>query len=808
MKAGTNKEVNMQFNVRSLILAVFTTALFPSLLNANPPDGSPEATFEQFLERYENFEHGDLLKKNPPPEYLERLSFEPTLAKYYDVVVKQLQLTKEEQEIFRKNGFVSVDHGQPYSFASAYYAIYTRDLPVLVTTDSILHAMHKSYDAVLKELEVGALSPMIGEILAQAHRKLESDSKSNIDAALDVYYRDADVYLTVGRLLLAGAGRPKAANERISPRTLSRIADKVEKIRPVFAESRAKIDEIIANISELKIQTPSPATAGPTEIYGGRRYVDYSQFKPRGHYTESLALKEYFRTMMWIGRADTAFNILPPNPQSGLSVDSDRELKDAALIAQLIARSGGEKALASIDRTIAFLVGESDNLKVEGMRKLLGDTGMSSFPVLAKSNKLDTVRKALETGRYGAQNIRSQVITSYPGSSRKVPPPDIFQLFGQRFVLDSFVLSKVVFDSIVNRGVKVRRYMPTGLDVAVAFGNVHALPLLDSELRRWNYAANLQASMDLVSHQPAALWQSNLYNIWLDCLRQLPRRPDNGHFPEVMRTRAWQMKQLQTQLSSWAELRRDTILYAKPSYSAYALCEYPYGYVEPYPDLYARIGGFAATASKELAKLDLSELTSLHIRPEPPKTNNRKPKRPLPTPADGMTAILNKQSGFFDNMSKVLGKLEALARKELAAEPFTKDEVEFLRKTIDNRGGGSGPPKYTGWYVDLLYDRKAAQKFKPTVADVHTDPNPPAKVLEVGVGSAQFIVAAIDNEKDRTVYVGPGYSYYEFHQPADNRLDDDQWRGMLSAEKEPDRPEWVKSFQGPRKKRKLERVKR
>ena len=36
----------------------------------------------------------------------------------------------------------------------------------------------------------------------------------------------------------------------------------------------------------------------------------------------------------------------------------------------------------------------------------------------------------------------------------------------------------------------------------------------------------------------------------------------NAKYPEVMRTRAWGHKTLNTQLASWAELRHDTILYS------------------------------------------------------------------------------------------------------------------------------------------------------------------------------------------------------------------------------------------------------
>ena len=39
---------------------------------------------------------------------------------------------------------------------------------------------------------------------------------------------------------------------------------------------------------------------------------DYSQYKPRGHYTRSETLEKYFKAMMWYGH--TGFFINPRNP--------------------------------------------------------------------------------------------------------------------------------------------------------------------------------------------------------------------------------------------------------------------------------------------------------------------------------------------------------------------------------------------------------------------------------------------------------------------------------------------------------------
>src|SRR6185369_7243230 len=103
---------------------------------------------------------------------------------------------------------------------------------------------------------------------------------------------------------------------------------------------------------------------------------------------------------------------------------------------------------------------------------------------------------------------------------------------------------------------KVRRMMPTGLDVMFALGNHSVLPLLEEEINRYPYAANLKASQEFIEQLEPTAWRDSLYNILLDSLRTLAAEASvEKHFPQAMQTEAWQRKQLQTQLASWAELR-------------------------------------------------------------------------------------------------------------------------------------------------------------------------------------------------------------------------------------------------------------
>ncbi len=97
---------------------------------------------------------------------------------------------------------------------------------------------------------------------------------------------------------------------------------------------------------------------------------------------------------------------------------------------------------------------------------------------------------------------------------------------------------------------------------------------------------------------------------------------------------------------------------------------------------------------------------------------------------------------------------------------------------------------------------RAAPEWDPTVVDVHTDPDLQS-VLEQGVGNCNFLIVAIDSQDEPLIYVGPVYSYYEFRQPASDRLTDQQWKQMLVTENAPARPSWTDSFQAPKLKRNL-----
>jgi len=718
-----------------------------------------KSIFEKYLAAHPDLTADQVLATIPKRPYVETLSFDPSTAAYYKEVTDALRLTDQEQNILRKQGFVSVDHRRHSSMGSMYFDIYIRDLPVLITTDSIAHALHRSYDHTLKTLEERIFFNTIDGLLASAHDVLVKEAVGVSDTSVLATVHDVDLYLSVARNLLGGMGAPAADVES------SGYAPKPASVTSRFGQDK-QVQELLARIASLELEKPD---GKKTAIYGGTRAIDWSQFKPRGHYTESEMLKRYFRVMMWLGRADIGWNLLPPAEVSGIESDAARERRNAAVLSFIMDKSGQLPRLRAMSSIIDFLIGPGDSLSVDAMHAILPQlhvTRLADFGSTAVAQQLEAAVKQMGLGK---QRIASQVLASDPLDTTKTAPPPLFQVFGQRFVIDSFVLGQLVFDNIIYRGKKQERAMPQGIDVFAAMGNDEALRLLEPELRQWNFGSNLMATRAVIDGYTPANWSESVYNTWLDALRSLDDAfPAASKAPQAMKTRAWQHKQLETQLASWAELRHDTILYVKQSYSMVTSCVYPAGYVEPYPVFFQRLRSLGAEAALRLGSADVSD--------------------PDPTKSQEMAEIRQSMVKFWNEFAATMVQLQTLAQKELAAQPFTSDEVAFIKKTIDIRGGGSGPPRYDGWYPKLIYGGEPA-KWKPTVADVHTDPTS-GDVLQVGVGDVTFLVAAVDNDGDKMVYVGPMSSYYEFRQPAQSRMTDEEWRTKIGGFEFPPRPAW------------------
>ena len=338
-------------------------------------------------------------------------SFDPTGADYWKQIRDKMELTAEEQDLYRRWGVVGVDHAQHYSMAAAYLAIYRRDLPVLITTDSILHALHRSFDDILMELETAQFHPSISEVLVKAHQVLQAEAAGLTTPALRQSAEDVDLYLTVARNLLTD--RPHSAEERrqglrcaLQPDAACLAAAKADPASGELVITSVlgvdgKVREVLAAIGRKQ---PAPTLS----LYGrGHVHIDWSQFTPRGHYTKSDLLQRYFRTLMWLGRVNLGFVLQRPDPAFG-TFDVPRERLDATMLSWILRQSGYLQTIENMDRTIGFLVGFADDATVAAMAAAAERAGVRRLVDLGDASRVDAAVAELARGGVGAGAIRSQ----------------------------------------------------------------------------------------------------------------------------------------------------------------------------------------------------------------------------------------------------------------------------------------------------------------------------------------------------------------------------------------------------------------
>lgn len=682
------------------------------------------------------------LYPDPAPATPVALGYDASKAKYMDLIAKEMKPGAAEQAKLAANGFVSSDAWQHDTMADALLWVFQKDLPVLVTSDMILQALHASYDDILKTMEMFVLVPTIDAMLAQAHAAL-GKLPAPSDAMAQDARADADLFLTVARNLLGTSKVAALGGKDVD-------------------------DEVAAFLAKIEAKQMVEV-----EVFGSKRVMDFSQFEVRGHYEGTPTLERYFRTLMWLGRVDLRF--VEPDAAAGTWVPRPRQLM-VALDLHAAMHGKPREAWTTADRLVTLMVGPVDYLDLHSLDKLKKDHALDTSDAVAKLDAASFAQLTahLVAGVYGSQQIASHYIETDPFSSEPTPLPPSFALLGQRFVVDSHVFSNVVYDRVIYEEQKVKRVLPDPLDAMFALGNDHALAHLQAGLGEFPYQGALHLMRVLIDSHAPSFWSDNVYNLWLSALRSLsgPVLLADGktpaQVPAAMKTAAWYDKQLRTQLASWAQLRHDTILYAKQSYTGGVACEHPDGYVEPVPALWATLGKLAGEAQVAMAN------------------------------APGIDANVAKQlDTFWGHWATTMGKLQAIAEGELAGKDLTAEQLDFLKKTIVNESICGGPI-FTGWYTSLYFQADSFDTWRPTIADVHTNPNsgplPGPHVLHVATGNVELMVFTADTCAGAEAFVGPVFRYHEVIVPEIKRLKDSDWEKLLKDGSAPGQPSWVKGF--------------
>ena len=841
------------------ILVLFLI-LFIMALNANCQD----ITFKQLIRPEEIFSEEIHVSPGIPAHPLP-INAEDIVN--YEDFSNKIPISGDSFSLLQKNGFVVIPTPREITdrelslrfsskksspsddFVAFYEVLKDKDLPIFITTDSMLHYYHIFFETILMKLEKDLFFSDIWNIsLEMLDASLAEYEQSQGDIK-EAAKRNA-AYLSVALELL----RPKEEqivnddilkDEYCEPGMDAETCEKmISNLKGFLGELSsynyfsveesdefrfyipAEISEIVKKEIEL-IELHEGWENSPLFVYR----EDYSQYFPRGHYTKSEKLKNYFKALMWYGRI-TALIQGTPDLSPGESIctgsiegiisDYDAKIQtlQALLLTSYFAQSQGiQERWNRIYAITSFLVGFSDDLGPYEYHEILKDFDRQKldedYPKIKEAllgiphnpkiySGLGECELLMPCPPLSEENIQALKLQA----KNLLNKTKGFRLLGQRFTLDSWLFSEIVspysgeytgeklplptdarpftfswdddyieyrqnrpfswvkteVDSCPPPAEREVKGFPRGLDLMALMGSQRAKEILQEtgDMHYSDYEKKFLALKEEVESLTPFDWQKTLYMNWLYVLKALleTNESESPGYPLFMQTKFWEDKELNTALASWTQLRHDTILYVKQSYTMAekgGMFQPPIvGYVEPVPEFYNRLLALTRMTNRGIGNL-LS-----------PEASER----------------LNVSTGL-ERLAEILERLKDVSIKELENRALDDGEYRFIESfgsisenLIETISGGKADPSI---YKTVL------------VADVHTDGNT-KKVLEEGVGYIKTMVVAYQHPDGHILLgIGPVFSYYEFKQPMDERLTDEAWREILDTNP-PSQPKWVHGF--------------
>jgi hypothetical protein len=663
----------------------------------------------------------------PPQTY--SLPLQPNTISNFSVAAG---LTASQMNLLIKNGF-TVLHSQEAQFSDIRHNVADQyGQPYYLTTDAAYHALHVTFDELLKALETGRLRPQMIDVTRATLDEVLTYQKSAQQTVIGNDINLAAAYLAVGLKLLD----PQAV---LAGDLAKRIQPQLDQIK---AGRGAEDSVLIPNFRD-----------------------DYAAYKPVGHYTASPEMEAYFQGMTWFERV----NFLFQDPARPGFTPSRLPLIVTLALRQATDPDGPEaENWVRVHETLTFLIGPSDDPGPAELATLMDQVYGTNLSVLSLSDSPLWKQFLQRSSALPAPQVNSVFVPS----SQALQGQRSWRFLGQRFALDAFILQNMLYDKVGTPA--KQRLAPSGLDVMAALGSQAALnaQAKAGETSYQNYLEQMAAMQKVINSQSEVEWLNPFYSAWLYAFIPQVATKDAA-YPPAMRTDAWGYKDLNSALASWAELKHDTTLYTKrpepmggggPPGSPPAPA-----YVEPEPDVFYRLAYLAQALVK-----GLEEHASLP--PQLPQAEN-----PIPGPLtlDTLLAGMSKLGDTFQQFGQI-------AANELSGRlPTSEDERALIDSCL-------GPVECYVLQAAQSYGQPAVMPPVPVVSAVSGAGE--QFILEAATGYVDRIYVTIPTG-DGSFQLAQGgiFSYYEFLRPRSDPLTDARWRDQITQEPA-DSPAWTLNF--------------
>jgi hypothetical protein len=620
-----------------------------------------------------------------------------------DHVYNQMQFKEIPTDLIQllsKNNFaiVPAQHEQLFHVYDKNHYEY---IPNFITTDLYLQVLHKHFSSILQKIEEDKFAPLLTELLKNALNESLKYERTSKDPQQIKAAQWSTTYLAIAYNLISG-----------NPQ---RVSDELQKF---YEDETERIMSATGTGSEFLKSS----------------VLQYSQFKPRGNYTKTQELENYFRCVKWLNTAP-------------IYIKDDERFLSAILLAAYIKNSAQQlQSFQTFNEAMKFIVGDEDNLSLGHVINFIQPEEAKDPALLNDPAKLKALREKLTA--LDVDKIKPQ--GGDKATSEELLNPTILFTAG-RYTFDAEILSKLIH--VLQP--KPRRPFPKGLDVFATFGSKEAENILINEYKEGKQWDGYTNALSKLKGQFAtySAWDKNIYTKTFETINSL--HSANEKYPLFMQTPWWQRKNLSTSLAAWTELKHDMLLYAEQPYAAQA----GEGGGPPPPQHLSYVEPNIMFWKKALELVELQEktLTKMDLLGEDVRRIN-------------------------EELREIGNLLLTVSEKELAAENISDEELKDLNWL-------GGKIEYLTFRIFASDHLPEKERLVALVADVYQYNG---EYLEEAVGLVDEIYVVTEINGKPYLTKGAVFSYYEFN--SSQPLSDEAWQEQLLTGTVPKRPIWLKDI--------------
>ena len=600
----------------------------------------------------------------------------------------------------KNNGFV-IEEDQLEQLFHLYDKNNYSNTPSFITTDLFLQLYHIYFSYILKDLEKEKLTNLVSNLTLALYNESMKYSDSPNQQIKEMANFNTCFFAVAYTLL---------------------------------TDKRVNVPDAVSVNYALELDKVKAAKNSFSSTFNA--YIAYSLCKPRGYYTRTPEQQRYFKAMMWLQLAPYCL--------------SNRDLLKNACFNAFLLKYGKQTngkpikdLYNAVYAPIAFLVGDADNLSINDICTIYEKNDIKVMNFLSEPKIIDVIANKLTDIVAERDKITPKI---------KLDCQPKINFMPQRYLVDNDILQQFV-DTAKN----AEKAFPKGLEVMDVLGVGMADNLLYKhykENRKWK-------DYDSVTMQQKEKfrdfndWDKTVYNKWLQGLIKLNKV--EKEYPTFMHSKGWSLKNLNTSLASWAQLKHDVVLYAEEPSTAEMggggedgptiPDPITVGYVEPNIEFW--------NTSLQLLKKNEWFLYNYNLMTDELKRN---------------TASIRSILDFFITATNKELEGDTLTQKEYDRIKTISGEFDYLSLSMLNPylnlgywDEVTGPDKTVALAVDV-YTRNVPRCPKNAILHEAT-----------GYGNTIHVLVEING----LLYLTRGavFSYYEF--PFESRLTDEEWLEML-----------------------------